>query len=67
MWDWIDKLKRDDVQPLLESDLEVLASLGLLERVDIHREAKKGDVDFISIHYYRMTYLADDLLNAGRF
>jgi hypothetical protein len=47
-----------------ETDLEVLASLGLLERVDIHREVGRKEIDLISLHYYRMTYLAIDILEA---
>jgi hypothetical protein len=47
-----------------ETDLEVLASLGLLERVDIHREVGRKKIDLISLHYYRITYLAADFLEA---
>ena len=47
-----------------EADLEVLTSLGLLERVDIHRQVDRKEIDLISLHYYRLTYLAIDFLEA---
>lgn len=62
---WTEKLREGESQ-LPEADLEVLASLGLLERVDIHREVERKKFDLISLHYYRMTYLADDFLEAVR-
>jgi hypothetical protein len=46
-------------------DLEVLMSLGLLQRVDIHRQVKNRKFDLITLHYYRMTDLAEDLLRVA--
>jgi hypothetical protein len=52
---------------LLETDLEILASLGLLERVNIYRDIGQPHIDSVAIAYYHTTFLADDFLAAVTF
>jgi hypothetical protein len=59
---WTDT--EENLQGLVpETDLEILASLGLLERVGIHREVEGGQIEALSLQYYRTTLLAEDFLN----
>jgi hypothetical protein len=45
-------------------DLQILASVGLLTKVDIHREVRDRRVKSVSIHYYCVTDLGCDFLRA---
>jgi hypothetical protein len=60
VWSW----SEEEGERVPETDLEILASLGLLERVAIHREVGRKSIEAISLHYYRTTLLAADFLNA---
>jgi len=56
-------------QPDVEGDLQILASLGLSQKVDIHRQVNKEPIRDISVHYF---YILDmgcrflDAVSVGR-
>jgi len=63
VWSWSEE-GLEEGQMVPETDLEILASLGLLERVVIHREVSRKSIQAIQLHYYRTTLLAADFLEA---
>ena len=61
-WDW----DKSGCRERRQTDLDILTSLGLLERINIFSERGRGEVSTISILYYSVTDLADALLRATR-
>jgi hypothetical protein len=53
--------------PQLNTDLAILASLGLLERVNIFRDTGRPDIGYVLVDYYHTTFLAADFLKAVTF
>ncbi len=63
-WEWTMEDCPEGRSPMdVETDMEVLVSLGLLQRVNITREVEQAELWYVSITYYYTTYLADYFLD----